>query len=164
MMTFACCLLQFLPSQHLASIYKCLQTVQACAQIQVASNRNNLCHLCGNIATVNGLSLLGLHRFHRLGGFGCCLRCCLLCHAEHWRTEKVPWGMQMSLKTSFLEPDHTTSFASHCTWETNVMPNKHGHKAYHRAPQSGDRSEWPNKIRYLRKDMYNIYIYIYTIL
>jgi hypothetical protein len=35
----------------------------------------------------------------------------------------------MSLKTSFLEPDHTTSFASHCTWETNVMPNTHGHKA-----------------------------------
>jgi len=65
----------------------------------------------------------------------------------------------MSLKTSFLEPDHTTSFASHCTWETNLMPNKHGHKAYHRAPQSGDRSEWSNKIIYLRNYIY-IYIYI----
>jgi hypothetical protein len=38
------------------------------------------------------------------------------------------------------------------------MPNKHGHKAYHRAPQSGDRSEWSNKIIYLRN---YIYIYIY---
>ena len=106
--------IQSRPSRHLVSMYKQVLRMQARVKIQWTGIEtifvevlwhSLLCLLC----------LLCLHRLHGLfGGCICRLGRLLLRHSrEHWWTGKVP-GMQLSLKTSFLEEDVDTSHELQC--------------------------------------------------
>jgi hypothetical protein len=111
---------QSMPSRHLLSIYK----AWGCKHVwKYRRSWIETVHLSTHIH----LCLLCLHRLGCLGGRSCCFHR-LLCHAfEYWGLEKDS-GMQLSLKTSFLEPDQTTSRASTRailgTWE-------HGPQLHH---------------------------------